>query len=236
MKLKVLSSGSQGNCYILQSENEQLILDCGIGLKYIKAGLGFNISNVAGCLVTHHHKDHDLTSNELIKMGIYVIRPFDENHKNKKLKKGSCFKVNPIPLVDSKGDWTHSDSDGSKCPIYGYHIYHEELGSLVYCTDTEFIKWHFKGVNHFLVEANYDMESLENTNKNTTRVFQSHMSIQAACKFIQANQNANDIKNVILCHLSSLNGSPENFKKKMIEIVNNKTNVYIAKKDLEIEL
>ena len=97
MKLKVLSSGSQGNCYILQSEKEQLILDCGIGLKYIKAGLGFNISNVAGCLVTHHHKDHDLTSNELIKMGIYVIRPFDENHKNKKLKLN--IKIIKIKLI-----------------------------------------------------------------------------------------------------------------------------------------
>lgn len=236
MKLKVLSSGSQGNCYILQSDDEQLILDCGIGLKQLKTGLGFNILNVAGCLVTHHHKDHDLTSNELIKMGISVIRPFDENNKNKTLKRGSCFKIKPIPLTDKKGDWTHSNSDGSKCPIYGYHIYHDELGSLVYCTDTEFIKWHFNGVNHFLIEANYDLDLLDNDSKKTTRVFQSHMSIQAACKFIRANQSANDIKNIILCHLSSLNGSPENFKDMMLKANKNTANVYIAKKGLEVEL
>lgn len=236
MKLKVLSSGSQGNCYILQSENEQLILDCGIGLKQIKAGLGFNISNVAGCVVTHHHSDHDLTSKDLIKMGLSVIRPFDENSKNKTLKRGSCFQVKPIPLTDKKGNWTHLDSDGSICPIYGYHIYHEKLGSLVYCTDTEFIKWHFNGINHFLIESNYDLESLESESEKTARVFKSHMSIQAACKFIQANQNANNIKTVILCHLSSQNGSPDDFKRKMSEVVGEKARVYIAKKGLEIDL
>lgn len=29
MKFKVLASGSSGNCYLLEADNEVLILDCG---------------------------------------------------------------------------------------------------------------------------------------------------------------------------------------------------------------
>ena len=179
--------------------------------------------------------DHDGYVSDWQKRGIKTIRPFDETHKNTMLKKSSCFQFKPIPLTDSNGNWTHTNGDGSPCPIYGYYLYHEQLGSLVYCTDTEFIKYRFKNVNHFLIEANYDLDTLENEDSKSHRVFGSHMSIQAACKFIQANKTEN-LKNVILCHLSSQNGSPEKFKEMMKEVVGNNVNVYIAKKGLEIDL
>jgi phosphoribosyl 1,2-cyclic phosphodiesterase len=55
MKLKVLSSGSQGNCYLLETNTETLILDCGIPIKDIKIGLDFDLRRVSGVLVTHSH-------------------------------------------------------------------------------------------------------------------------------------------------------------------------------------
>ncbi len=55
MKLKVLSSGSIGNCYLLECNNEILILDCGIPIKDIKIGLDFNLGGIQGVLVTHAH-------------------------------------------------------------------------------------------------------------------------------------------------------------------------------------
>ena len=55
MKLKVLSSGSQGNCYLLSTENETLILDCGLPIMEIKKGLDFDLGGIKGVLVTHAH-------------------------------------------------------------------------------------------------------------------------------------------------------------------------------------
>lgn len=179
--------------------------------------------------------DHDGYASDWQKRGIKVIRPFDEQNKDNTLKRGSCFRFKPIQLTDSEGNWTHTNGDGSPCPIYGYYLYHEQLGSLVYCTDTEFIKYRFKNVNHFLIEANYDLDILENEDSKSHRVFGSHQSIQAACKFIQANLS-DELKSVTLCHLSSQNGSPEKFKEMMQEVVGDNVNVYIAKKGLEIEL
>lgn len=48
MILRCLASGSSGNYYLLQNENETLILDCGIDIKKIKKGLNWNISMVVG--------------------------------------------------------------------------------------------------------------------------------------------------------------------------------------------
>ena len=238
MKLKILSSGSSGNCYILQSDKEQLILDNGIPLKQIKAGLGFNVSNVAGCLVTHKHKDHDLTSKDLIKMGLNVIRPFDNSNKHTTLKKGSLFSTKTFELKDTQGNWVHTNGDGSQCPIYGYFIKLPNNETLVYATDAEFIKYRFKNVNHFLIGVDYDLDTLDETEEVEAKkyhVYTGHHSIQAACKFIQANQSQM-LKSVTLCHLSSQNGSPEKFKEMMQEVVGDNVNVYIAKKGLEIEL
>ena len=55
MKLKVLATGSNGNCYLLKSEKETLILDCGIPIKEIKRGLNFYLRRVSGVVVTHSH-------------------------------------------------------------------------------------------------------------------------------------------------------------------------------------
>lgn len=53
--LKVLASGSSGNCYIVQAGEEKLILECGIGYKEILKGLNYTIKNVKGCLISHQH-------------------------------------------------------------------------------------------------------------------------------------------------------------------------------------
>ena len=73
MILQILGSGSNGNCYLLKdSNNKILILECGINIKILKKALNYDFSNVAGCLVTHEHKDHSKYVNDLIMMGIDV--------------------------------------------------------------------------------------------------------------------------------------------------------------------
>lgn len=39
MILRCLGSGSSGNCYLLSTDTETLILDCGIPIQEIKRGL-----------------------------------------------------------------------------------------------------------------------------------------------------------------------------------------------------
>lgn len=55
MKLKVLSSSSRGNAYILKSPTGTLLIEAGIPFREIQKGLGFDLKGVVGCLVSHEH-------------------------------------------------------------------------------------------------------------------------------------------------------------------------------------
>ena len=55
MLLNCLGSSSSGNCYLLDGENEALMIECGVKLKNVKIAMGFNLKKIVGCLVTHEH-------------------------------------------------------------------------------------------------------------------------------------------------------------------------------------
>ena len=55
MKLKILATGSSGNCYILGNENEKIIIDLGINFDILKKEICFNFKNVLGVLLSHAH-------------------------------------------------------------------------------------------------------------------------------------------------------------------------------------
>lgn len=52
---KVLGSGSKGNCYLIETSKEILILEAGLKWKDIVLGLDFDLSKVVGCLISHEH-------------------------------------------------------------------------------------------------------------------------------------------------------------------------------------
>ena len=53
--IKVVGSGSQGNAYTLECQNETLLLELGVSWKDIIKALNFNLSKVVGVCVSHAH-------------------------------------------------------------------------------------------------------------------------------------------------------------------------------------
>lgn len=53
--LKVVGSGSSGNCYLLQTEKETLILELGCKWSEVLEMLDYKIEKVLGVLVSHAH-------------------------------------------------------------------------------------------------------------------------------------------------------------------------------------
>jgi len=70
MKLKVLSSGSHGNCYIISSQTGCLVLEAGLPWNKILHGLDYDTSKVIGCLISHSHIDHAKAAKEVMAAGI----------------------------------------------------------------------------------------------------------------------------------------------------------------------
>lgn len=227
MKLKCIETGSSGNCYTLTSDNgETLILDCGIPIKEIKKGLNWNIRNVVGCIVSHAHSDHSKSVKDLCDMGIPLCKPYEALLMNQFLA-NSYFSVRSFDLTTLDGRWTHTNADGSECPCYGFLITHPEMGRMLYITDTELIKWRFKGINHILLGVNYDKDLIDNEDSaKVNHVYRGHMSIDTACDFVKAN-SSKDLQNVIMCHLSKNNADKDLFIDKMKSAVPN-ANVDVA--------
>ena len=226
MLLRTIATGSSGNSYVLISNTgEILLLDLGVSEKTIKKGIDWKISNVVGTVISHGHKDHSLSVEDFKAMGIPIFAPYlDDSCKSMNMGE---FTVKPFDLTTIDGNWTHTNADGTSCPIFGFLITHKEMGRMLYITDCELVKWKFKGINHILLGVNYDKDLIDRDNTGkANHVFRGHLSIDTACDFVKAN-NSKSLQNVIMCHLSAENSDSDSFIEKMKKVAKN-ANVDVA--------
>ena len=230
MKLKCLGSSSAGNCYLLTSNSgETLILDCGIPIKEVKKGLNWNVKDIVGVLCTHKHLDHSKSVKDFEAMGIPIFAPYISCEP---MEIGKEFTIKAFDLTTADGRFTHTNSDGSECPCYGFLIAHPEMGRMLYITDCELVKWKFKGINHILLGVNYDKDLIDRDNTGkANHVFRGHLSIDTACDFVKANYS-DSLQNVIMCHLSSENSDKDSFIEKMKKVAYG-ANVDVAERNKE---
>ncbi|SCI24525.1 Beta-lactamase superfamily domain [uncultured Clostridium sp.] len=240
MKIKVLASGSSGNCYLLQDKEETLILECGIRYKQILEGLDYDLSNVVGCLVTHEHKDHSKAMLDLNKNGIDVyasLGTFEtlkiENHRTKVIKSEKIFKVGNFTVLP------FTAKHDAEEPL-GFLINHEKIGNLLFLTDSYYCEYNFNNLNHILVECNYAKDLLDENIENgliplslRNRITRSHFELNNVIDFLKANDLKN-IRTIMIMHLSSQNSNEEYFKNQIQKNIG--LPVEVARKGLEVYL
>lgn len=240
MQLKVIGSSSAGNCYLIFNREECLIIELGFKFNVIKQTLNYNLSNVVGALVTHMHGDHSKGMLEAINAGIdvyasagtikemgYLSPRLHAISHGKEYKIGN-FEVKPF-------DVTHDVPE----PL-GFLIRHPEIGSMVFMTDLQYSPYIFDPITHYLVEANYCQNILNQKRQAgllhpsvERHVRQGHMSIQTCSNLLSENDLSQTI-NIVLLHLSDSNSDARAFQKQ-IQAETAKT-VYIADKGLLIDL
>lgn len=230
MKLKCLDSGSSGNCYLLENDTECLVIEAGVPFKEVKKALDFNISKIVGVICTHSHADHSGRAYEYEAVGIPVFKPYEQTTR---LAYWGGFEITAFDLTDRRGRFMHNNADGSECPCYGFYINHSEMGSMVYATDCELIKWQFANPKHILVEANYSVGLIDSAAVNRNHVLTGHLELQTTLDFLQAN-NSPELQNVILCHLSGNNADPGIFRERAGKVVD--CPVYVAEKGLTVDV
>lgn len=231
MELMCIATGSSGNCHVLKADSgEMLILDCGISLDKVLSGIGFDIGNVVGALVTHHHSDHSRAAEGLKSMGVEIFAPYLQG-----ARKGQYgdFKVHAFELTDTNGEWCHTNGDGTPCPCYGFLVKHDEMGKMLYVTDTELCKYRFKGIDHMLVGTNYDLDCIKDDAKSY-HVASGHMNIDTSIAFAKA-QDEETLKTYIMCHLSKENAARDLFIKKAAAALPG-VNVQVSKPGMEWKL
>jgi len=239
MRLEVLGSSSKGNCYLLKAEDDILILEAGVPIKEIKMALGFDFRNVKGCLLSHEHGDHSKSAIDLHNMGIPIYATKGTREAIGLPHKTSCEMVPEYTTLKIGGfNVIAYNSKHDAAEPCMFLIYHPEMGSLVFATDTYLIPYDFKGIDHYLIEANYSLKILNEKVCNGTlntklaqRIMKSHLSLERA---IQQVKGSDTLQNVILIHLSDSNSNAEEFKAEVQKATGKQ--VYIADKGVQINL
>lgn len=226
MKLTVISSGSAGNCYVLEGKTSALIIECGVRPEAVFRETSVIPSRVAGVLVSHEHHDHAGYAARFAQRGM-TIYASGGTLRNTTLPVSS----RPVRLTPMISAWAghflirpfRVEHDAAE-PL-GFLIEHPESGRILFVTDTAGAEFNFRGfaVDHILVEANYADDILtrrildgEVAPDRATRVRRTHLSLRGALDFIQANETPS-LKTVTLIHLSDENSDAERFARAAAE-------------------
>lgn len=240
MELICIGSSSSGNGYILRSSSDVLLIECGMPMLDVKKALGFDISRIVGCVVSHQHRDHCKHLRDVLKCGIRVLalddvfssfvisnRAYCKSILPKHGYRVGTFKIYAFPMAHD-------------VPCLGYVIEHDEMGKLLFVTDTMMLEYRVKGLHHMLIEANYADDILEENIKSgevlpsmRNRLLGSHMEIKTT-ENVVATTESDALNEVVLLHLSAHNSDPTRFQRTIERVCGRP--VYVARPGLKIDI
>lgn len=238
--IKVIGSGSSGNCYLVNMNGTKLLLECGLAFKTIQRALNFKVSDVAGCLITHEHKDHSKAVEDLMKHGI-------DCYMSKGTAKALQVQGHRLNYLNTYTDEIYQDFDyyfkyfNRFCvkPFKAVHDVKEPVNfyiqdihtkeSLIFITDTAYIKYRIPDADVLMVECNHIKKLMDERVKNGTlnvslrnRILKNHLSLENLLEAIK-EANFTKLKKVYLLHLSDGNSD----EKEILEAVQRTTGVVV---------
>lgn len=240
IKITPLASSSAGNAYHITDGETALLLDAGLSFKEIQKGVNFKVSELEGCLITHNHIDHVKGLKELANKGVEVYLSqgtsdaLDYAHHRFNIT-GSFqeFKIGSWVVIPF--DVQHDVDE----PL-GYLLINKLGETLLFATDTYYIKYKFSGITHMLIECNYselivkrqieltsDIDDTKNLVSRYKRLLKSHFSLENMMDFLRAN-DLSKLKEVWLIHLSDSNSDEALFKQEIQKLTG--VPVYVADK------
>ncbi|SMF88071.1 Phosphoribosyl 1,2-cyclic phosphodiesterase [Paenibacillus uliginis N3/975] len=221
IEIKPLGSSSAGNAYYVTDGHTPLLLECGLRFKDIQRALNYRMSEIAGCLMTHHHQDHSLAARNIMRFGIDLYASAGAleaaglcGHRAISVKAREQFRL---------GTWTilpfEVEHDADE-PL-GFLLVNKVGEKLLFATDTWYIQFQFSGLTHLLIECNYSEHILDQNIisgivgvERKRRLLKSHFSLENMKEFIRAN-DMSKVKEIWLIHLSDTNSDADLFKQEV---------------------
>lgn len=240
MRLNVLGSDSNGNCYVLQNDKEVLIIEAGVRFSEVKKALKWQLSKVVGAVITHEHNDHAKYVRDFVSNGITVLA-LPSVFKAKGIDSLSFRKeIEPMHGYIVGGFKVFAMPVCHDVPCVGFIIEHEDMGRMLFVTDTMMLEYRVPGLNHILLEANYSEDILDTKIEAGSvplsmkpRLIHSHMEIETTKGILRAN-DLSGVNEIVLIHLSNGNSDERRFVREVQETSGKP--VYAAVAGLELNL
>ena len=227
MRLCSIASGSSGNCIYVGSDNTHLLIDTGISKKRIDeslAELGLKGEDINGILITHEHSDHIQglgVFSRKYSVPIYATKGTIAGIKSYKslgkmpdgiyheVPKDEAFMIGDLSVKPFK--ISHDANEPS-----GFRVEQEDKAIAV-ATDLgvydEYTIENLKDLNAIILEANHDIHMLEVGPypyylKQRVLSNHGHLSNELSGRLL-CNILHNELKHIVLGHLSKENNYPE---------------------------
>lgn len=244
MKVVSLQSGSNGNCFYVESGNVKLLFDAGISGKQAEerlAGHGRDIRDVDGLFISHDHSDHTRSVGIFQRkfgMPVYITRPtllaVQRSQRIGKLERVRLFSAGNS---QSFGDVTvhsvptpHDSVDGVAFVIEDKQHRVGILTDLGHAFDG--LRDVLRSLDAVVIESNYDTQMLETGPypehlKQRIRGAGGHLSNEDAAMLLKQSRTER-LKWACLCHLSEENNEPDRARETHRRILGNDFPVYVA--------
>ena len=204
MKFTSFASSSHGNAYSVSDGDTRILIECGIPHKKLQKLSGFSLSEFKACLVSHEHNDHAKSAVKLIESGMDVYMS---------LGTAEALEIEQAQIIADMEQFRVGSLD--IVPFATFHDAKEPLGFLIksrvdgdvlaFATDTVNLRYKFPGMNILAIEANYDKEILERSEKlpekTKDRITKSHMEIDTLCDYLRG-LDLSACREIHLLHLS----------------------------------
>jgi phosphoribosyl 1,2-cyclic phosphodiesterase len=246
-------SGSSGNCYLLKTDSEILMIDSGVGVRTIKKyfhDYAVDFSKIKNILVTHDHADH-VKSVGVISID-YNIPVYATEEVHRGIEKNYCVRkkvpvANKIKIVKNNtykiGEFrvTPFDIPHDSLDNVGYRI---EYNGITFClmTDvghvTDEVCENISIADYLVIEANHDEQMLQagpypQYLKDRVAGPNGHLSNKQCAEAI-AKHASEKLKHVWLCHLSEENNHPELLRKTMEQVLGESG--YVIGKNINVDI
>lgn len=221
MRIDAIASSSHGNLYIVSDRDTRILLECGLSRRKTLKALGADMLGVQGILVSHEHKDHAACAGDMIVEGMKVYMSEGT---------GEALELEGyIPIADRE---QFEIGTLGIVPFAVFHDAAEPLGFLIksrvdgdtlaFATDTVNLAYRFPVVNILAIEANYDKNILERSEKLPEkikkRIGNAHMEIRTLCAYLQS-LDLSKCREIHLLHLSDAMSREYEFIHRVKEVI-----------------
>lgn len=232
MKIQVLGTGSSGNCYKVEIGTATLLLECGLPYKVIQKKLNFKVSEIDACLVTHEHMDHAKAVKDLMKAGIdcYMTRGTAEalgvsGHRLKTFRpfeEARYYSEELKDLIILPFEAVHDVKEPVSYYIRTFSKI-EKTESLVFVTDSAYLKYKIPDCDCLMIECNYVKSVLDKQVEDgklnidlRNRIVKNHLSLETLVEALKV-ADLSRCKHIYLMHLSDVNSDEELIKRTIQE-------------------
>ena len=236
-EVNIIASGSSGNCYIISDGKTKVMIDPGIPGNQIIKKTKHKVTECECCLVSHEHGDHVRGAGTISRYIPIAATPETLNeiqHKqlimmSKTLKKNVHNVFNTLAIVPF--EVKHNAID----PVCFHITSLEWLSSLVFVTDSQYLKYKFpERTKYMVIECNYDEEILtENVVYGkikgwlADKIRANHYSVETLIKTLKTNTQ---VEKLWLIHNSTENLDIQSTIEQIQEVYKN--DIYTYQKEM----